>query len=118
MEDRAHPQLRDKAELMALNRDVIRVKPGLGNSLHFPQLDEHGLCIKQMRDTKTGRGHRRIQCRQTRDGDRHLYYPCLRPKCHDKFWSLDSRLQHMENKHGRILMDQVQPRRHGNRMSS
>lgn len=63
---------------------------------HFPQLDDGGHCAKMIRSPLNGSS---VRCGQNRDGDRHLYYPCLADRCTRRFWSIDMRLEHMEKKH-------------------
>lgn len=63
---------------------------------HFPQLDDHGRCAKKIREATT---RTEVRCNEPRDGEFHLYYPCLAEVCARRFWSIESRLIHMEKSH-------------------
>jgi hypothetical protein len=40
-----------------------------------------------------------IRCNGGRDDAMHKYYPCLAKVCARRFWSIESRLIHMEKSH-------------------
>lgn len=64
---------------------------------HWPELSDRGICGKRVRHRVTGS---QVPCGKGRDDAIHLFYPCLAEVCARRFWSLESRLEHMEKSHG------------------
>jgi hypothetical protein len=65
-------------------------------AMHFPELDASGRCAKKVRHEGT---RTEIRCNKGRDDAMHKYYPCLAKVCARRFWSIESRLIHMEKSH-------------------
>lgn len=70
--------------------------PGNHTALHFPQLAQDGTCGKKVHRPHTTS---EVRCGEGRDAKVHLYYPCLADVCARRFWSIESRLIHMEKSH-------------------